>query len=106
MRQLYEQVHVDKKTGRFYAKCQVCGKIQYSKKLPLFCRGEELLNLLEEGRAGGIRQKIYNNRKAKSVQDLARYFNQCRNCGKWVCDEKFDADSLECITCKGGNADG
>ena len=99
MRQLYEQILVDHEKRRFYAKCETSGEKRYSVKLPLSCRGEELLQLLEEGCAGGLRQKKYNSAKARAVQDLARYFNQCRKCGKWVCDEMFDPDIMECKQC-------
>ena len=99
MRQLYEQILIDKEKRRFYAKCEACGKRRYSVKLPLACRGEELLQLLEEGYAGGFRQRRYNSAKARAVQDLARYFNQCRKCGKWVCDEMYDLNTMECREC-------
>lgn len=99
MRQLYEQILVDKEKRRFYAKCELCGKRQYSMKLPPACRGEELLQLLEEGQAGGLRQRRYNSAKAQAVQDLARYLNQCRKCGKWVCDEMYDPDTMKCKRC-------
>ena len=50
MRQLYEQILVDHEKRRFYAKCETSGEKRYSVKLPLSCRGEELLQLLEEFR--------------------------------------------------------
>ncbi len=28
-----------------------------------------------------------------------KYFNQCRKCGKWVCDVMYNADVLECVAC-------
>lgn len=102
MRQLYEQIRVDHKEKKFYADCDACGKRQYSVKLPLLCRGKELLQLLEDGYVGGLRQRMYNRCKARAVQDLARYFNQCRRCGKWVCDEMYDLNALVCNQCKGG----
>ncbi len=102
MRQLYEQIQVDKEKMRFYAECNACGKRQYAGKVPFPCRGEELLQLLEEGYVGGLRQRIYNRSKAQAVQDLARHFNQCRVCGKWVCDEMYDSNALKCKHCEGG----
>jgi len=33
-------------------------------------------------------------------QEVARlYFNRCCKCGKWVCDEHYNEDVMECIEC-------
>ncbi len=99
MKQLYEQVHADPQQMRFYAECCMSGKRIYSRKLPPLCRNGFLLESLEKGSVGGLRQRLYNSSHAGAVQDLARYFNQCRRCGEWVCDEMYDPDRLECIGC-------
>ena len=26
-------------------------------------------------------------------------FNRCAKCGKWVCDEAYDIDSMQCLSC-------
>ena len=99
MRQLYEQVQVDKDRMRFYAECDISGRRIYSKKLPVLCRIKDLLAVMDEGNVGGFKQSMYNHRKADAIQDLARFFNQCRKCGKWVCDEMFDPQAMECKRC-------
>jgi hypothetical protein len=33
-------------------------------------------------------------------QDVARlYFNKCHKCGKWICDEHYNENVMECIEC-------
>lgn len=27
------------------------------------------------------------------------HFNRCQNCGKWICDTMYNADTLECVDC-------
>ncbi len=100
MRQLYEQVLVDDEQMRFYADCEISGTRMYSKKVPVMCRNRVLIKSLQHGSVGGIRQALYNRRHAAAIQDLARYLNQCRRCGKWVCDEEYDPEKMECIECK------
>lgn len=99
MRQLYEQVHVDEQQMRFYAECEICGEKIYSKRLPALCRKKVLIELLQQGTVGGLRQKFYNRTHAAAIQDLARYFNQCRSCGKWVCDKEYDPEIMKCTKC-------
>lgn len=45
-----------------------------------------------------------NHAKAASVQYLARYFNQCRSCFRWVCDECYvlEAFAGACVECAKG----
>ena len=100
MKQLYEQVRADVQQMRFCAECEISGRRVYSRKLPLLCRSDALLDSLEKGSVGGIRQKLYNSSHASATQDLARYFNQCRSCGKWVCDEMYDPEEMICMNCK------
>lgn len=99
MRQFYEQVRVDETEMRFYAECPICGKRKHAGKLPLLCRSKKMLELLEQGKSGRIRQAAYNRSKASAVQYLARFFNLCRNCGKWVCDDCYDIKH-DCCTCR------
>ena len=100
MKQLYEQVRADAQQMRFCAECEISGKKVYSRKLPQLCRNIALLDSLEKGSVGGIRQKLYNSSHAAATQDLARYFNQCRRCGAWVCDEMYDPEEMICMNCK------
>ena len=100
MKQLYEQVHADAQQMQFCAECEISGKRIYSRKLPLLCRSNALLESLEKGRVGGIRQRLYNSSHASATQDLARYFNQCRRCGEWVCDEMYNPEEMICMNCK------
>ena len=99
MRQLYEQVFVDKEELRFYSECEISGKKIYSISVPLLCRNKHLLSSLKRGSIGGLRQIVYNHSFAKATQDLARYLNQCRYCGKWVCDEVYEPEKMECKIC-------
>lgn len=99
MRQLYEQVGVDENKMRFYAECDLSGVRVYSKKVPLICRNKNLIDSLACGSIGGLRQTLYNRAHAAATQELARYFNQCRKCGKWVCDEKYDPEKMQCTEC-------
>lgn len=103
MRQLYEQVLVDEQQMRFYVECEISGEKIYSRKLPVLCRNKVLMDSLQQGSVGGIRQILYNRTHAAAIQDLARYLNQCRNCGKWVCDEEYDPESMKCNNCKSLN---
>lgn len=32
-------------------------------------------------------------------QGARQYLNQCRKCGKWVCNAMFNPDVLECVDC-------
>ena len=100
MRQLYEQVRVDENQMRFYAECEISGEKIFSRKLPALCRNKVLIASLQQGSVGGLRQMLYNRTHAASIQDLARYFNQCRNCGKWVCDKEYDPEEMKCKQCK------
>ncbi len=99
MRQLYEQVRVDENLMRFCMECDIKGNRIYSKKVPVICRNRMLLDSLEQGSVGGIRQQVYNRTRAAAIQELARYFNQCRKCGKWVCDDMYDPEKMECTDC-------
>ncbi len=99
MRQLYKQVCVDEKEMRFYSACDISGKRIYSIKVPLVCRNKKLISSLKRGSIGGLRQMVYNHAFAKATQDLARYLNQCRGCGKWVCDELYDLETMKCNIC-------
>jgi len=28
-----------------------------------------------------------------------QYFNRCSKCGKWICDQMYNADTLQCVDC-------
>lgn len=99
MRQFYEQVRVDEIQMRFYAECPNCGKRKYAGKLPLLCRNKEMLPQFRSGKAGKLRQKAYNKSMVAAVQYLARLFDLCRGCGKWVCDDCYDSNS-DCGICR------
>lgn len=88
MRRFYEEVWVDD-TMRFFTACSICGKRKYAGRLPLLYRSKDSLGLLEQGKGGKYRQAAYNRRKTSVVQHLARFFNRCTVCGKWVCDDCF-----------------
>ena len=90
MKQFYKQVVLDETTLRFYALCAECGKRTEAGRLPLPCRNKALLAQYAAGTVGGIRQTLYNLNYAKAVRRLARFFNRCPSCGKWVCDDCFD----------------
>lgn len=101
MRQFYKQVQVDETEKRFYAECPSCGKRMYSRRLPMLCRRKDMLKHFSAGTAGGVRQTLYNRRQVASVQNLARFFNRCNLCGKWICDDCYDVlhDDGACISC-------
>lgn len=93
MKQLYKQVRVDEKEMRFYAECPSCSRRKDAGRLPLLCRNREMLTLFAQGKSSRLRQKAYDKRKTAAVQYLARFFNLCLSCGKWVCDDCYDSDS-------------
>ncbi len=103
MREFYKQVRVDKKEYRFFAECPLCGKRHYEQKLPLLCRSPQIVELVENGRAGRFRQHRYNKSRVAAIQVLARHYNLCRCCGEWVCNDCFlpAADEGLCAKCKG-----
>lgn len=37
--------------------------------------------------------------KAQSIAYL--YFNKCHECGKWICDDHYNVDVMECVECSG-----
>lgn len=93
MQHFYKHVLVELDSMRFYIECADCGKRVYAGKLPLMCRSQHILDRLEQGKTGGIRQWLYNHKKAVAVQHLARYFNQCSECCKWVCDDCYNPEN-------------
>lgn len=99
MRPLYAQVHPDEQNMQFYAECALSQRRIYSIKLPVLCRKKSLLSSLEKGRCQKVRQALYNKAHAAATQDLARYFNQCCYCGKWVCDESYYPEKMLCAIC-------
>ena len=101
MRKFYRRIRVDETTMRFCAVCAVCGKTEHHSKLPLLCRRKELLPELEQGQGHGIAQSAYLRARMRSSRELAKRFNYCQSCGKWVCDECFhiEGDVDCCIEC-------
>ena len=91
MKQFYEQVRVDAETLRFSVQCPVCGRTQQGAQLPLLCRSVKTLERCVKGRAGRIRQSVFNHTRANATQALAMRFNLCRHCCRWVCDECYDS---------------
>ena len=101
MRQFYRRVHVDKSTMHFCAACELCEKKQYAMKLPLLCRRKSQLPKLERGENSGMIQSAYIQAKMHASRELAKRFNYCRGCGKWVCDVCFNIEGEQdhCIEC-------
>ena len=91
MRQFYKHIYADKVLKQFYTSCELCGKKKYAEKIPVLCRNPYMLYAFEHGQVKDPRQTLYNHKKARSVQQLARLFNHCQQCGKWVCDECYEA---------------
>ncbi len=89
MKQFYQQVSVDYKSGRFQFICPVCGKVEYGIKVPFLCSAGKTISLCEQGRAMGLWQDIFNRRKAKAVTQLSHRVNLCTNCGRFVCDNCY-----------------
>lgn len=101
MKQLYEQVRMDTEIRLFYIQCPICNKRKYGNVAPFLCWGKKRLERCEQGKAFKLCQLRYNHAKAQSVQHLSRYFNQCRKCLCWVCDECYDLENCEgaCVGC-------
>ncbi len=35
-----------------------------------------------------------------TAQKIAKqYFNKCHQCGKWICDEHYDENNMQCVEC-------
>ena len=102
MRHFYENVDTDVESMRFWVSCPVCGRKQYGEKIPALCSGARNLERCRKGRGDKLSQVIFNRRKALSVQRLARFFNQCEKCHRFVCDDCYDTEGSICLECKGG----
>ena len=60
----------------------------------ILMQGDTDTGQMRKGKANKLSQRIYNQTKATSVQQLAIHFNQCRYCYRFVCDDCYDvADS-------------
>lgn len=101
MKQFYEHIRVDAEKLHFYAECQICGKKQYGARIPIICRSMRILAQCTKGSANRISRYAFNHTKAKTTQQLAMHFNQCRHCYRWVCDDCYDStDSIgACLNC-------
>ncbi|MDO4566113.1 MAG: hypothetical protein Q4B42_02165 [Oscillospiraceae bacterium] len=105
MRQLYEQTAPDATKKRFYARCPICGKRRGAFEPSLLLESAAGLKALESGLAGGVRQAAYDKSRLKAASRLARFFNRCRRCGLWVCDDCFDIESGGCcLKCRATQA--
>ncbi len=105
MKQFYQQVSVDYKSGRFQFICPVCGRVHYGQKVPLVCRAAKAISLCEQGRAMGLWQDIFNRKKVKAVQQLSNFSNLCTVCGQFVCDDCYSPANPDgaCAKCEGKN---
>lgn len=92
MQYFYKSVIADLHNKNFYKECDCCRKRVYADKVPLLCRGTKTMKKLEKGKGDLIRQRMFNHKKALAVQHLARHFNQCTTCGKWVCNNCYQID--------------
>lgn len=92
MRKFYQRIRVDETTMRFCAACAVCGKTEYHGRLPLLCRNKRLLPVLEQGQGHGIAQSAYMRARMRACRELAKLFNYCQSCGRWVCDDCFNIE--------------
>lgn len=101
MQHFYNHVIADLHNKNFYKECDCCRKRFYADKLPVLCRKSKTIQKLEKCEGDIIRQRLFNHKKALAVQHLARYFNQCSDCGGWVCDEcyKIDVKDGVCSDC-------
>ncbi len=102
MKKFYDQVRVDEKGHYFFAVCPVCGKRQYGNRVSIFCRNMNTSDHKKKIPIVTLRQYIFNKNYVSAVQELAVYFNLCRSCGEWVCDECFvsgESDDI-CKKCK------
>ncbi len=106
MREFYQQIRLDTGEYRFLVECPGCGKRHYAGKLPLLCRRPEMSELAENGRAGGLRRRLYNKGRVSAVQALMRHYNMCRDCGSWVCNACFLPDIADgiCRACHAAHA--
>ena len=107
MRQFYRQIQTDDNTMCFMVQCPICGKQQSKVSIPFLCRGRKKVALCESGKAGRFSKTMFNHAKASAVQYYARFFNQCRCCYRWVCDDCYDTASQNgiCMDCSKTSAE-
>lgn len=46
-----------------------------------------------------IKNKSYEASLAQAQEEARKYFNMCHTCGKWICDEHYNEDEMNCIIC-------
>ena len=92
MRRFYVDVLVDRHNKNFYKECSCCKERTYADKLPFLCRGTRVIEKVEMHKGSIFQQKLYNRKKALAVQHLARHFNQCTSCGRWVCNTCYHSE--------------
>lgn len=46
-----------------------------------------------------IISESYEEALREAQVSAKRYFNMCHNCGKWICDEHYNEDDMQCIEC-------
>lgn len=101
MQPFYKLIQIDTSKMQFYVECFLCGKRHYGKHLPIICRNRKKLIAYEQGEGPALWQKSFNHAKALSVQYLARYYNRCNNCFRWICDDCFHSNHADgiCLDC-------
>ena len=92
MQYFYKSVITDLHNKNFYKECDCCRNRFYADKVPMLCRGTKIMKNLEKSNGDLVRQRMFNRKKALAVQHLARHFNQCTTCGKWVCNDCYRID--------------
>ena len=43
--------------------------------------------------------KCFDDALSEAQAYAKRYFNMCHTCGKWICDEHYAEDDMQCIIC-------
>ena len=105
MNLFFEQVLTDTENLCFYARFAICGHKEYAGKVPFFCQSGQIVIECVKGEAAKLRQNSFNHARAGAAKRLAKRFNRCVTCYRWVCDDCYDTDDCRgaCVNCSKKN---
>lgn len=41
----------------------------------------------------------FENALVQAKNQVRKQFNRCHNCGKWICDELYNEETMNCVEC-------